>query len=154
MGLARREETQTRFPNRREVRFEPDALAEAVRTAAPEVDFATLLGSARDGVVAPYSDIDVAVYFHPDTHVTFEVISRIMTAVEATVRNRAEADVSILNSAHEVLRFEALRGRFLFVRPEAEERFVEFYTRTCREYDDWCFLMERQRRHQAAVEAV
>jgi hypothetical protein len=53
-------------------------------------------------------------------------------------------DLTVLNTAGTVLRREALKGRVLFVRPEAENEYAEFYTRTCAEYEDLMAWRARQ----------
>lgn len=149
MSQTHREDTRMRFPGRRRVRFRPARLGEVLQERVPEVDFAYLLGSAVDGVVAPYSDVDVAAFFRPTVKVNWDLLSATISVVEEAVSGEVEADVSTLNNAHVVFRFEALRGRNLFVRPEATERYVDFYTRTCREYDQYILEMERNRRLRA-----
>jgi len=42
------------------------------------------------------------------------------------------------------LRFEALKGKQLFIRPECREEFADFYSRTCREFEDYNFWMKKQ----------
>lgn len=43
------------------IQFDPVALGHALEKIA-EVEFAVLMGSAKEGVVNPHSDVDIAVY--------------------------------------------------------------------------------------------
>lgn len=123
--------------------FDLRQLAEAVEKACPEVVFAFLLGSARDGVVRPGGDIDIAVY--TPSKPTLEFYNRLIRAVEQ-VAPFAEVHPGILNRANPIYRFEALKGRRLFVRDMAV--YAEFFSITCREYETRMFEFARQRRYR------
>lgn len=126
--------------------FAPTQLARELETRCPHVDCAFLLGSAQDGTVRPGSDVDVAVGFAPRSRVSWDGIAAVATVVEACVPGTT-AHVGILDSAGLVYRFEALRGRRLFVRPQALEAFAEFASLTCREHESYRARLE----HWAAV---
>ena len=98
----------------------------------PEIDFVLLFGSAQSGAVNEKSDIDIGVYLN--TTVTPDLILSIVKSVENTVI--AECDLTILNAASEILRFEALKGKVLFIRDDKMEEYAHFYSLTCREYED------------------
>ena len=106
----------------------------------PEIDFAFLFGSAQSGSLKKTSDIDIGVYLN--TTVTPDLILSIVKSVERTVS--AECDLTILNTASEILRFEALKGKVLFIRDDKMEEYVHFYSLTCREYEDTMAWMKRQ----------
>jgi predicted nucleotidyltransferase len=116
--------------HRQPVAFDPEELGAALREACPEVLFAFLLGSSKEGVVAVGSDLDLAVYL--DGAVSLNLLSRILDAVCPFVPN-VHVDVGVLNRAEPVYRFEALNGRLLFTRNE--ETYLRFYSVACREYE-------------------
>ena len=58
----------------------------------------------------------------------------------------ADPDIGILNGAEPIYRFEALKGRLLFCRDE--ERYLDFFSLTCREYESQIADYERQRRYR------
>jgi predicted nucleotidyltransferase len=106
------------------------------------VDYAIVFGSARDGVVRAGSDLDVAVSLAradtQDIDHLVEIVGRIEDSLAVT------CDLTVLNTAGPVLRHEALKGRILFVRPEHERAFSDFYARTCAEYEDLMAWRARQ----------
>ncbi|MFO7885429.1 MAG: nucleotidyltransferase domain-containing protein, partial [Desulfobacteraceae bacterium] len=93
-------------------KFSIETLAQTLEQYVPEIDFALLFGSAKTGSVKASSDIDIGVFLNVPA--TPEIILSIMKTVETAAD--ARCDVSILNTASEILRFEALKGRVLFVR--------------------------------------
>ncbi len=105
-----------------------------------EIDFALLFGSAQSGLLKNNSDIDIAVYLN--TLLTPELMLSIVKSVEKTVS--LNCDLTVLNTASEILRFEALKGRVLFVRDNKIEEYAGFYSLTCREYEDTMAWMQRQ----------
>ncbi len=151
MSISKREDVRRHFPGRQELRFDPEGLARELEARLSYVEFAFLLGSGAEGVIPRYSDLDLAVFVKPELKVTFDVIAEIMGTVEETLNSGIEVDVGVLNSADVVFRFEALRGRHLFVRPAAMERYVEFYCRTCQEYEDYMFMLERYYRNRREI---
>jgi predicted nucleotidyltransferase len=120
-------------------------LAAAVRDRLPWVDFAYLLGSAQDGRLLAGADVDVAVYLAAAAlPANWERIAAVMSTVE-TVCPPAVCDPGILNTAGVVYRFEALKGRLLFRRQGREDKHAEFYSLTCREYEDYMASLWRAR---------
>jgi len=139
MSLSRKHLAENFIP----VHFDPDRLAAVLNEKLPEADFCFLMGSAVDGVVKAYSDLDLAFYLtEPSSFHFFNEVTDVVHTVVPNVR----VDVGILNSAEPVYRFEALKGRRLFARNE--ERYLTFYSRTCREYESQMFDYERQRRYR------
>jgi Nucleotidyltransferase domain. len=106
----------------------------------PGIVFALVIGSARDGVVKPGSDLDLAVYMDeaPSLELCGAIEQTVLQAVEGDVR----VDIGFLNRAEPVYRFEALKGRLLFTHDE--ERWLRFYSLTCREYEQQMFRYKRQ----------
>jgi len=124
-----------------------DAFAEALEEACPEVVFALLLGSSRNGHIAVDSDIDLAVYVRNRS--ALALYSRICDVVSRHAPG-VYCDLGFLKSAEPIYRFEALKGRLLFVRDM--EVYLDFYPVTCREYEQQMFDYERQHRYR--VEAA
>jgi predicted nucleotidyltransferase len=126
------------------VNVDVNQLAKHLDAACPEARFAFLFGSANDGVVRPGSDIDVGLYV--DTPHDFDLYSRTMDAVTVAVPG-AEPDISVVTMDSDVvLRFEMLKGRKLFVRDM--DCYLDFFSLTCREYEDQMADYERQRRYR------
>lgn len=144
MSLTSREETKRRFPRRKAVSFLLSDVARELSEHAPEVEFAYLLGSGQNGIIPEYSDLDLAVFAKPGTNKKYETYNRIVACVEKALPGPADVDVVFLNDAHCVFRFEALKGKRLFSRPECLEHLAEFYSLTCREYEDYMAGIRRR----------
>lgn len=114
------------------------------------IDFSFLLGSAQDGEVKAGSDIDIAVMFSSDVNVDFDLMVRIFRIVDQ-VAPGVECDLIRLNTASETVRFEALKGRLLFVADGCMERYADFYSRTCREYEDYRAWSTRQLEYRRSI---
>ncbi len=140
MSLSRRDH-EDRSPIA--IEFEPERMAEAIRVACPDVDFALLLGSARDGRVPPGGDVDLAVSTRG--RLGFDGLGQIVRAAESVVPG-VPVDVGCFDRAEPVYRFEALRGRLLFARDL--DRYLDAFSRTCREYEDRMIHYRRQRRYR------
>lgn len=108
--------------------------------AIKEIDFALLFGSSFSKPLNQCRDIDIGVYL--EGPVTLKLIADISEIVENHVKKRC--DLSILNTASEILRFQALKGKLLFVREDKLEAYSTFYSLTCREYEDKIVWMKRQ----------
>ncbi|MDA3924631.1 MAG: nucleotidyltransferase domain-containing protein [Kiritimatiellae bacterium] len=124
------------------MKFDINKLAQLFE-ATGLLDFALLLGSAQDGVVKDGSDIDIAVIFKADVHVDYDVMARLFRIVDEIVPG-VKCDLIRLNTASETVCFEALRGRLLFVADGCMDRYADFYSRTCREYEDYRTWSARQ----------
>jgi len=114
----------------------------AVLSGIPSIDYAMVFGSARDGVAHAGLDLDVAVSLADADAKDFARLVEIVSRVEETFE--VPCDLTVLNTAGPVLRHEALKGRVLFVRPDRQEDFADFFTRTCAEYEDLMALRARQ----------
>jgi hypothetical protein len=135
MSLSKREFHEGRDP----VTFDPPALGAALREACPEVDFALLMGSGRDGRIPAGGDLDLALGMRG--RLTYELRERI-SAVVARLAPGVEADLGLFDAAEPVYRFEALKGRLLFTRDQ--ERFLAAFSLACREYESQMRDYERQ----------
>ncbi len=125
------------------VSFSLDSLSRALEDECPEIVFALLLGSSRDGVAEVGSDIDIALFL--DGRATFDVYDRTTEIVE-NLAPGVHCDVGILNNAEAVYRFEALKGNLLFCR--TQEVYLRFYSLACREYETQVFHYEKQHRYR------
>jgi hypothetical protein len=139
MSLSRREAKSRQAA----VTFDTGVLGAALRDGCPEVDFALLLGSARDGHIPPGGDLDLAV--NPKGGLTLALVGRI-TAVAQLLAPGCDVDVGCFNRAEPVYRFEALRGRLLFARDRG--RFWDAFSLACREYESQMRDYERQARYR------
>lgn len=127
-------------------RFSVDDLARRLEAACPEIVLAFLHGSAKDGFVGAKSDIDLALLI--DGRPTAGLYHRASDAVFALGVD-AEPDIGILNRAEPIYRFEALKGRLLVCRDR--ERYLEFFSRTCREYEYQIADYDRQRKYRLGI---
>jgi predicted nucleotidyltransferase len=106
------------------------------------VEYAIAFGSARDGIVHAGSDLDIAVSLMRADAQDIDYLMKIMGRIEDAFG--VTCDLTVLNTAGPVLRHEALKGRILFVRPDREREFSDFYARTCAEYEDLMAWRARQ----------
>jgi predicted nucleotidyltransferase len=121
-------------------KINPQLITQAIRENFPEVAFAYLFGSAKDGVVKPGSDIDVAAYYEgDDVFFRFKIETEIEKAIPGI-----PIDIVELQKANPILAFEVLRGTQLFVKDECREKYLNFYTRTCRLYEDEIYWMKKR----------
>ena len=97
------------------------------------VVFATVFGSSVDGIVAPGSDLDVAVLFH-DLPSAGEDMLAYYNRLCDVVPEVERVDFVDLNRASPILAFEALQGRMLF-KNDAEAT-AAYSSLVCREYED------------------
>lgn len=129
------------------MQFDINKLADVLQAACTDVVFALLYGSAKDGVVKPGSDIDIALYI--DGKATIELYMNAADAVRQICPN-AEPDIGILNSAEPIYRFEALKGKLLFNKNM--ETYLEFFSLTCRQYEFQ--IVDYERQHKYRLQAV
>lgn len=106
------------------------------------IEYAIVFGSARDGIVHKGSDLDVAVSLRDTEARNIDHLLEIVGEVEDALG--VTCDLTVLDTAGAVLRHEALKGRVLFVRPDREDAFSDFYVRTCAEYEDLMAWRARQ----------
>ncbi len=129
------------------MKFDPEKLSKALESACPEIVFALLHGSAKEGDVRPGSDLDIALFI--DASPTLEIYQTAYDAIESVVTG-VQPDVGILNGAEPVYCFESLKGKLLFCRDR--ERYLTFFSQTCRRYE---FQMaDYQRQHRYRLEAM
>jgi predicted nucleotidyltransferase len=129
------------------MKFDCDKLANSLELACPEIIFALLHGSAKDGSIKAGGDLDIALFV--DTSPTLDFYQKTYDAISSVIPV-VEPDVGILNHAEPVYRFEALKGKLLFCRDK--ETYLDFFPRTCREYE---FQMaDYQRQHRYRLEAM
>ena len=112
------------------------------------IEFALLFGSAKDGILSTGSDIDIAIYFSKDANVDFDKISSIFKELDNCGLN-AVIDICRLNTAGIILRMEAIKGNLLFAQDMT--KFSEFYSLTCREYEDFIYWSSRQLNYRGIV---
>jgi predicted nucleotidyltransferase len=105
-------------------------LSESLRKVVPEIAFAGVYGFSSDGKLSPGSDIDVAVYLKEKN---FSMVSRILEVLDSLYPGLI-IDLTILNDAGIILRFEVLRGKFFLINDW--NLYAWFYSLTCREYED------------------
>lgn len=115
----------------------------------PNIDFAYIFGSSKDGFIKNGSDLDIAVYFSDNISVGYDKVAEILRKME-NVTNGVQLDLCRLNTASETLRFEVLKGKCLFVRRGCMDKFSNFYSRTCREYEDYSFWAGKQLEYRGA----
>ena len=120
--------------------FSIEKLSKILEQNILEIDFALIFGSASKGEVKDLADIDIAVYL--DTAISIDIFLKIVREVEDYTKCRC--DLSVLNTASVILCFEALQGKLLFVRENKIDVYAQFYSCTCREYEDKIIWMEKQ----------
>jgi predicted nucleotidyltransferase len=89
------------------MKFNIDKLSSLLNKQCPEVVFAFLHGSSKDGIVKEGSDIDIALYINGKA--SLDLYQRAYDAV-VSVTPKAEPDIGILNNAEPVYCFESLSG--------------------------------------------
>ena len=124
------------------ITYSIDKLTDLLASNFPEIHFALLFGSASDGIVKKGSDIDLGIYYD-DKYDKSTLLLKLTKELEKFLP-QAFFDITILNQAGSILRFEALQGKVLFVNASQEKRFGDFYTLTCAEYEDNTFWMKKQ----------
>ncbi len=123
-------------------RFNIENFAKSLEETFPEILFAFLFGSARNGKIYAGSDVDLAIYIK-ETDEKTKLISRVIEFMELSLPP-ADCDLAILNTADPLLGFEALTGTLLFVRENAMDIYAGFYSLTCRLYEDQIYRMKKQ----------
>lgn len=124
------------------MKFDVNRLAELLESTQL-LDFAYLLGSSQEGKICDGSDIDIAVMFSTGIIVDYDVMAKIYRVVDKIVPG-VDCDLIRLNTASETVRFEALKGRRLFVVDGCLDRYAAFYSLVCREYEDYRIWSAKQ----------
>ncbi len=109
------------------------------------IDFAYIFGSSQKGIINDGSDVDIAVYLNKKY--SLEIYSEISSIVEK-VTNNEKCDLSILNTSSSILGMEALQGKLLFYKKTKKEEYVNFYSYTCRNYEDEMFEIEQNLKYR------
>jgi predicted nucleotidyltransferase len=122
--------------------FDIPGLSAELERRFPDVLFAYIFGSAQTGTIRPGGDVDLAVWI-ADTAKKIDLVPALTGLVESFT-DGTECDLVFLNDAGDQLAFESLKGRKLFVRPEAVDLHAGFYSLTCREYEDRIAWMKKQ----------
>ncbi len=128
------------------MKFDVNKLSSAIEKSCPEIAFAILHGSAKDGNVKKGSDIDIALFLNQKPK--FNIYSKVIEVIETNVPG-PEVDVGILNGTEPVYRFEALKGKLLFCRDK--EKYLNFFSLACREYEDQMADYERQHSYRKNI---
>ena len=118
--------------------------AGTVLAACPNVVAAWAFGSAKDGSVRPGSDLDIGVLFRSKPGL--DELTDLLLALQQTF-DFEKIDLSVLNDASSVLRFEAVSGRPLYCR-DAGQRAI-FVSLAARQYEDDMAFFERGLRWRA-----
>jgi predicted nucleotidyltransferase len=147
MSLLRREEYRRRGFRTKQVPFSVDKLSATIQNKIPDIYFAYLFGSAQNGVIPVEGDIDIAVYMNDQKKSDWDTISDAMDIIEGFLQYKAECDLTILNQASVYLRFECLRGKCLFVRPQYKDRYCDIVLNTFYEMEEANYLRERYYHH-------
>ncbi len=123
-----------------------DGIKTLLQGEFPEVVFALVHGSSKSGRIGPHSDLDLAVFL--DEPYSFAHLLELSERV-SQVHEGVRTDLGILNEADPVYAFEALRGRLVHCR--SNERYLRFFSETCRKYEEAMVSYERQRRYRMKV---
>ena len=119
-------------------------LSTVISTQCADIAFAYLFGSSTGGTVKEGSDVDIALYYTgKDAFVRFWLTDVLEKAMPGYIFDLVE-----LQKADPILSFEALRGVQLFVKPDAMDIYLRFYTLTCRLYEDQIYLMNKQLKYR------
>lgn len=125
------------------MQVDTENLGKQLRQRCPEIVFALLHGSGSTGELGKNSDIDIAVFLSSKEDLDF--YKKIYAVVEEFAKGR-NIDIGILNNADPVYRFEALKGYLLLCRDK--DKFAEFFSRTCREYEYQIADYQRQKKYR------
>ena len=115
-----------------------------------KIGFALLFGSSQEGcLIKDTADIDIAVYLsaHPTPAMLAEIVGLCQDALQYE-----HIDLVVLNTSDSILAFEALSGRLLVCNNE--EAYLSFFSRTCRQYEDEMFRIERSLAYRRAAKEL
>lgn len=113
--------------------------------ADSNIVFAVLFGSAKDGLLKEGSDLDIGVLFDnaPKNSIEeFSYYSKLCNCIPMVEK----VDLVVLNRANTVLAFEALKGNY--IQKNNPEKTAEFYSLTCREYEDKMAWFNKQKQYR------
>lgn len=115
-------------------------LVALLKTHYPKIVFAYLMGSSTKGIIEQRSDLDIAIYTSEDLRL--DEYSQLTEQI-SQLHDGIRCDLGLLNRAEPVYCFEALKGKLLFYRDQ--ERWLHFYSTTCRQYESQMFHYDKQR---------
>ena len=128
--------------NKHQITFSLDELAFHLKTF-PEIIFAYLLGSAKEGVVHPGSDIDLALYLSKECKSFIDLYGEICSKLNDILPG-VRIDIGQLRISQDpVYRYESIKGKLLFAKDE--EKWLHFYSVTAREYEHQMFHYKKQK---------
>jgi len=107
------------------------------------IAFAFIFGSSQDDIVKEGSDIDIAVYLI-ENEKSLDFRLQIVNELEKLIPSFSNYDLVVLNQANSVLAMQAIQGKLLFVKNQHKELYADFYSLTCRQYEDDIFWMKKQ----------
>ena len=105
---------------------------------------ALVFGSSKNGIINKDSDLDIAVLFHnpPKGRGKLNYYYKICD-IDSNIER---IDFVVLNTANEILAFEALKGEYL-CKNDVEEN-AAFFSLTCRKYESQMASYERQQKYR------
>ena len=103
-------------------------------------------GSGQDGHMRDGADVDIGLLVDakPDLDELADIRADLQKALDID-----DIDLTVLNDASPILRFEAISGRPIFCR-DADRR-AEFASLTAREYEDEMAMVAKAMRDRAAM---
>ena len=113
----------------------------------PNIVSAWVFGSSKDGQAREGSDLDIGLLF--DKKPSLSELATLSADLQKALEFD-EIDLSTLNEASSILRFEAISGRLLFSRDNG--RRAEFVSLAAREYEhdmamiEWSMAMRKENR--------
>jgi predicted nucleotidyltransferase len=103
---------------------------------------AIVFGSSQNGSINPGSDLDVGILFHTPPKNSIEEFEYYRKLCDYT--DFADVvDMVVMNNANEILAFEILNGRY--VDKKDPEKTAEFFSYTCRVYEDTMYTQKMAR---------
>lgn len=111
---------------------------EVVLSAVPTLLAVWVFGSAKQGVIAPNSDLDIGLLFAQTP--SLDILAELRAALQKKIQFE-EIGLVVLNHASPLLRFEAISGKAIFCRDKGKR--AEFASLTAREYKDEMAMVTR-----------
>ncbi len=125
-----------------------DAISDSAEMISDELSirFILLIGSYAKHEQGPMSDIDIAIYINPETHIRNNLTSALKLGVLLEKKlKRNDIDVVILNDALPTMKFNSIvSNKILHMIDEGE--YEDYVVRTLSEYYDYSDFLEQQYR--------
>ena len=131
--------------NNQTINIDFNKIGNIIQKKNPEINFALIFGSSKQGKISIKSDIDLAVWFGKNYNE--DSVLNLIKTVE-NLYPEVECDLTILNTSGVFLQFEALKGKLLFIKKGEEENYADFYSKTCRKHEDRFFWRQRQLKYR------